>query len=116
MKKVAIVGSRRWKNLSKVHEFVASLPPDTIIVSGGAMGVDSAATEAARRNGLPTKVFMPDWFAHGRVAGFMRNSLIVDYADEVYAFHQENSPGTRDTIRKAEKAGKLKKVFLPNQS
>jgi hypothetical protein len=59
---------------------------------------------------------MPDWFAHGRVAGLMRNSQIVDYAEEVFAFHDGTSRGTLDTIRKAREAGKLRKVFLPNQS
>jgi hypothetical protein len=44
----------------------------------------------------------------------MRNSQIVDYAEEVFAFHDGTSRGTLDTIRKAKKAGKLKKIFSPD--
>ncbi len=111
MKKIAIVGSRKFSDLSMVHKFVDSLPPDTIVVSGGAIGVDSAASEAAKRKGLMVKIFIPDWFAFGKAAGMMRNSLIVDYSDAVYAFHDGTSRGTADTIQKAKAAGKLKEVF-----
>ncbi len=111
MKKIAIVGSRKFKDLSMVHKFVSTLPQDTIIVSGGALGVDSAASQAAKKKGLMVKIFIPDWFAFGKAAGMMRNSLIVDYSDEVYAFHDGTSRGTADTIQKATIAGKLREVF-----
>lgn len=48
-KKVAIVGTRTYPHLDRVRSYIATLPPDTIVVSGGALGVDSTADEAARR-------------------------------------------------------------------
>ena len=45
MKRLGIVGSRHFPARDGVGSFVASLPPDTVIVSGGAEGVDSWAVE-----------------------------------------------------------------------
>ncbi len=47
--KVAIVGSQGYKHLQRVIDYVRSLPLDTIIVSGGAVGPDGHAL----RRGLP---------------------------------------------------------------
>ena len=41
--KLAIVGSRQGADLEHVRAFVAALPPGTIVVSGGAKGVDETA-------------------------------------------------------------------------
>ena len=50
-----------------------------------------------------------DW-AQGRGAGHARNTIIVEQADRVVAFWDEESPGTRDTIGKARSQGKLHMV------
>jgi len=85
--KLAIIGSRE-KFLAdpaavrkQVTEYVASLPPGTVIVSGGARGVDSYAAEAARLCGHVLVEYLPDWDTHGNAAGFVRNRLIIDQAD-----------------------------------
>lgn len=104
--KVAIVGSRDYPNMRAVREYVASLPRDTVIVSGGARGVDSVAVEEAKRLGMPTEVHPADWNTHGKAAGFIRNADIVAAADEVVAFWDGESRGTKHTIDLAKKAGK----------
>ena len=53
--RVAIVGSREFRDLSRVRRFVADLAakyPDAIVVSGGCRGVDAAAEEAAQKHYL----------------------------------------------------------------
>lgn len=45
--RVAVVGARNHPNLDLVREYVRSLPDGTVVVSGGADGVDTAAREAA---------------------------------------------------------------------
>lgn len=50
--KIAIVGSRNWPDVSIVRRYVDCLPADTVVVSGGARGVDLAAEGQARRCGL----------------------------------------------------------------
>lgn len=111
MTRIAIVGSRDYPLMDSIDLFVQSLPPDTIVVSGDARGVDREAARAARRRGLRTMVFPADWATYGRRAGMVRNEQIVDHADQVVAFWDGQSPGTADTIRKARRKGLLIRIF-----
>lgn len=111
MSKVAIVGSREFKRLDLVVDFVNSLEPDTVVVSGGARGVDRTAEEAAEKRGLTTLIFPAEWDKYGIQAGFLRNRLLVKACDYVCAFYNGTSRGTWDTIQKARKAGKKVIVF-----
>ena len=47
--RVAIVGSREYSDIDAIVEYVNSLPADTIVVTGGARGVDQIAEAAAPR-------------------------------------------------------------------
>ena len=108
--KIAIVGSRNYSKEGNVADFVTSLPEDAEIVSGGADGVDTWAIKHAGMRA--TTVFAAQWNLFGKGAGMRRNSTIVEYADEVYAFWDGLSRGTLDTIHKAAKAGKLRGIFV----
>ena len=112
--RIAIVGSRDYPCPDDIRDFVNCLPTGTEIVSGGARGVDRWAEEAARDIGLPIKIFPADW-SKGKGAGFARNQTIVDYADEVYAFWDGQSSGTRDTIRRARGAEKPVEIIYPRR-
>lgn len=57
--RVAIVGSREHPNLDLVREYVRGLPFGSRVISGGAIGVDSAAVDEARRCRLVTVDFLP---------------------------------------------------------
>ena len=48
---VAIVGSRGYRDERAVREYVDSLPDDTVIVTGGARGVDNREASAAHGQG-----------------------------------------------------------------
>jgi SLOG family YspA-like protein len=78
--KIAVVGSRSFKNLDAVRQFVFEQERTTVIVSGGASGVDSVAVSEARRLRMPYEVHLPDWNRHGRSAGPIRNREIIDAA------------------------------------
>lgn len=104
--KVAVVGSRNYQNLKEVEEFVNSLPQGTIVISGGARGVDRVAEEAARKRGLRIEIYKPDWRKYGKRAGLIRNTQIVNNADMIVAFWDKKSRGTQDTIKKAQRTGK----------
>jgi len=103
--RVAIVGSRTYPCPHRVYDFVDSLPVDTVVVSGGAPGVDTWAENAAWRRGLARTIHVADWEKHGHGAGLRRNSSIVTDADRLVAFWDGKSPGTADTIRKARAIG-----------
>jgi predicted Rossmann fold nucleotide-binding protein DprA/Smf involved in DNA uptake len=104
--RVAIVGSREYSNLNRVREFVKALPPGTVVISGGARGVDHTAATAARIRGLEVVEYLAEWEHYGQRAGFMRNADIVAAADRVVAFWDGQSRGTQHTIQLATNAGK----------
>ena len=96
--------------MRKIQAVIAALPAGTVIVSGGAAGVDRIAEDYAHRHELSVLVYHPDWQAHGKAAGAKRNQQIVDRADRVIAFWDGKSKGTKITIDMARRAGKLVEI------
>lgn len=116
--RVAVVGSRDFAALDMVVEYVNSLPNDTVVISGGAVGVDRVAEQTAKKRGLKVVTHPANWNLHGKAAGQIRNRIIVDDCDTMVAFWDGISTGTKGSISLASKAGKLEKVFRdknPNQ-
>ena len=82
---VAVVGSRDFPHLHWVRSFVDRLRPTTIVVSGGARGVDQAAeTQAKKRQAEKKDVFFKpfevedfEWTQLGKGVGHVRNELLV---------------------------------------
>lgn len=81
----------------------------TLVVSGGARGVDKAGEEWAGENNLPIKRFTPDWDGLGKGAGLVRNNEMADYADALVAvrYGGETSRGTTHMINVAKVKGLL---------
>lgn len=52
-----------------------------------------------------------EWKKFGKVAGMMRNTIIVERSDIIIAFPIGSSIGTWDTIRKAKKLNKPVYIF-----
>lgn len=128
-----IVGSRGYSPLTDAQAFVSNLPPGSVVVSGGARGVDQAAEEAARERGFTVRSWRPIkvdgvWrvqvlttsgrggrgvellertFPNFPSAAHWRNGKIVKSSDRVRAFWDGRSTGTADTMKKARKADKL---------
>lgn len=111
MLRVAIVGSRGFKNLHRVRQYVDLLPDDAEVVTGDARGVDAAAVAACRARCIPYTVFPANWKRHGRSAGPLRNAIIVERCDMLVAFWDGSSPGTLSSIRLAEKMKKPTQVI-----
>jgi predicted Rossmann fold nucleotide-binding protein DprA/Smf involved in DNA uptake len=103
---VAIVGSRAFSDLESVRRFVQTLPVGTVIVSGGARGVDRCAATAARDHGLRVVEYLAQWDRWGRRAGFIRNQQIVQRCDRLVAFWDGSSSGTRHSIELARQLGR----------
>lgn len=108
--KLAIVGSRGI-NLKDLGDYL----PEGVdeIVSGGARGVDTAAREYAKAHGIKLTEFLPDYETYGRRAPLVRNLEIIDYADEVYAFWDRKSHGTKYVIQNCKLRGKRVTVHVP---
>jgi hypothetical protein len=107
--RIAIVGSRRFKNRKKVIDLVNSLPQETVIVTGGCRGPDTWAENAAKKRGLKTIIFLPklppdNSPRHEFIkAYYERNLKIAQNADMVHAFvSSDRKGGTENTIKHAE--------------
>jgi predicted Rossmann fold nucleotide-binding protein DprA/Smf involved in DNA uptake len=111
--RVAIVGSRRFSEPTRVSDYVNALPPRASIITGSASGVDAAATKAARAKGIPVQV-IPASFEELSDAGASaaRNQRLVDACDVLVAFWDGSSKGTRATVDRALDSGKEVHVFV----
>ena len=110
--RIAIVGSRSLT----VDNLEAYLPSGvTEIVSGGAQGIDTSAREYAKRHGLTMIEVFPDYETYGKRAPLIRNDKIVDLADEVYAFWDGTSHGTKYVIDYCKRIHKKVTVLVKNK-
>lgn len=115
---IGIVGSRTFPDESLIQDIVGKLPPNTVIISGGAKGVDSIAIAAAKSIGLETKEYLPDLTGCKHRSEYtkryyQRNQQIIDDADVILAFTEKDNGGTWDSIKRARKANKPVKIFRP---
>ncbi|MBE6542107.1 MAG: hypothetical protein E7672_06630 [Ruminococcaceae bacterium] len=101
--KLAIIGSRDASDI----DISTYIPRGcTEIVSGGARGIDQCAKNTAEVLGLKLTEFIPDYKRYKKGTPLMRNKQIVEYSDEVLAFWNGVSVGTKYTIDYCEKTGK----------
>jgi hypothetical protein len=66
--RVAVVGNRQGADLQQVEQFIAALrakQPDTIVISGGAAGVDHAAEDSWFRHGGRIRSYRPASWGDG---------------------------------------------------
>lgn len=115
MPRVAIIGSRKWPSPALIRSLVATLPADTVVVSGGAIGVDSWAVEAAKGRGLGWKEHRPEYGKHPpKLAPLKRNETIINDSDAVYAFWDGQSRGTIHACKYARSIGRGVTVLKPD--
>lgn len=112
--KLAVTGSRTFNDYAWLERcLLRSFCVGEIeaVVTGGARGADALAARFARKHGIPLFELGADWERWGRKAGPIRNSSIVREADALAAFWDGVSPGTRDTVAKARRAGLRVEVY-----
>jgi hypothetical protein len=93
------VTGRAWRKYYSNHYI-------TEIISGGAVGPDTAALIWAELNGCSRTVFLPEWEKHGNLAGIIRNKKMVKECDVCIGFWDGKSRGTKFTLEYATKSGK----------
>ncbi len=102
------------------YAWVDSLPVEGIVLlHGGAPGIDRELGLRAQRRGIWVQAFPAPWdvFAargYKSQAGFARNDVLSRMAEEVYAFWDGSSNGTRDTIDRVIEDEKLAGLWLPS--
>jgi hypothetical protein len=97
--RLAVIGSRTISNEKFVFQVLDSYKDEiSVLITGGAIGIDQIAERWALQNGIPTILHIPDWTKYGKSAGIIRNKLIVYDCDECVAFWDGISKGTKSTI------------------
>lgn len=107
--KIAVIGSRGL-SVENLGDFLPAGMSE--IVSGGARGIDSLAREYALVNGIKLTEILPEYGKYGRAAPLRRNLQIIDYADEVIAFWDGRSRGTKHVIEQCRRRGKRITVYV----
>ena len=114
--KLGVVGSRSINNKQFVFEtldfYLARLlkENEVVLVSGGAIGVDSLCEDFARERKLKTEVYLPDYKQYGKGATHIRNKQVVEVSDYLIAI-TTGSNGTASTIKYAEQKGIPTKII-----
>lgn len=120
--RIAIVGSRSRNCQAEVEAYVDQLPLDTIVVSGGARGVDTWAEQRAIQRGMMVQI---DRVRSKELQGLAyyqvvqkhhdRNRRLVEAADRVVCFPSDparpDKGGTGNTRMWAIKFGKPVEVY-----
>lgn len=100
---LAIIGSRNCPIFDLGAYLNGSIDA---IVSGGAKGAEAHAKYFAQRHGIKVIEFLPDYAKYGKSAPLIRNKQIIDNCDEVLAFWDGKSRGTKHALEYAKQLGK----------
>jgi YspA, cpYpsA-related SLOG family len=115
MVKLICAGSRKWIDEQTVYEVLDEIRKrkDILIVSGLAKGPDMFGLEWAKKNGVAYEEFPAYWEAFGKAAGSIRNKEMGDFADELIAFWDGSSRGTKHMIEYMEQLKKPVRIVYP---
>ncbi len=97
--RLLIVGSRGIEDFD-LSPYISE--ETTLIISGGARGVDALAERYADSHGISKLVLRPNYARFGLAAPLKRNEQMVALADAVLVVWDGQSRGSRYTIRFAE--------------
>ena len=117
-----IAGSRSFNDYGLLREHCLSILHDkmkthrVIIVSGHARGADSLGEKFANEFCLPFELHPAKWRLLGKAAGMVRNAEMAKCSDELIAFWDGESRGTRHMINFARKRGLDISVFNTSQT
>ena len=114
--KIIVAGCRDFDNYGVAKQCISHLltkfptvtKNEIEFVSGHANGADKLGEKYAKEFGYKLKLFPADWNKYGKTAGIIRNKQMADYAcsgDVLIAFWDNKSPGTKNMIQVAKKAG-----------
>lgn len=120
---VAVSGSRSISDYeavkSEIYYLLDLLEEGGIIsskvafVTGGAKGVDSMVKQLVEEhNDFPLVEILPDYKKYGRSAPIIRNQAIVDSCDVLIAFPNNDSKGTMNTVKTAQRKG-IPTIIIP---
>jgi len=108
--KIAIIGSREFKNKELVEKILAKVLTGIInggveVITGGARGVDAWVKEFCEKDCTLCKIIRPI-NPSNKLDYLFRNVEIITLADKIIAFWDGKSKGTKFVIDYAKARGK----------
>jgi hypothetical protein len=101
---VLFSGSRKWTDRARVRRDLEGLPAGSLVIEGGAPGLDKIVREEAPRLGLHVATVDALWDFFDKPAGYRRNeAMAMLQPDFLYAYPLGESRGTRHMIEIAER-------------
>ena len=101
--KILIAGSRTID----MFDLSPYIPKETtLIISGGAPGIDTLAEKYADEHKISKLILLPQYNLYGKAAPIKRNQTMVDIADTVIIIWDGQSRGTKYTLQYAKKENK----------
>lgn len=116
---VLVCGSRMWRAKDGIkgalRTRLSELPKNTVVVSGAAQGADLYADQVASELGYDRLIVPANWTRHGKMAGPIRNRVMLDMKPELvlaYPYPGQASGGTFDTVTEARRRGIEVEVWM----
>lgn len=111
--RLLVTGSRNWTNIDAIQqileawwEHVGKVDEVTLISGACPTGADTLCEQIAEELGWTVERHPADWKTHGKKAGFLRNSEMVNSGpDYCIGFVKDGSKGATMTINLAKEAG-----------
>lgn len=115
--KLIVAGGRDFNDYQMLVRELTTLAEGTYanraisIVSGVARGADALGAHFAKEHNVKLYEFPAEWDRYGKLAGFIRNEQMGNFADALLAFWDGESSGTKNMIHFMRASGKPHHVF-----
>lgn len=109
--KTIVAGSRGWDNSSYIFDILDLHNEITEIVCGESQGPDSYGRIWGENRSIPISSFPAKWDKYGKSAGILRNIDMGDHADQLIAFWNGKSRGTKHMIDYMNKLNKKVTIY-----
>ena len=94
-----IAGGRDCNDMSVLHDALAYAKLDiTTVICGEAKGADTLGKIWAYENNVPVESYPANWEQDGKSAGYKRNVLMAENAEQLLALWDTKSKGTKHMI------------------
>lgn len=110
--RVVVFGGRDFEDIDRMEFVIRQLVDQNFItdpcelVCGMARGADMTAYELFKDLDIRIHQFWADWDNKGKIAGFIRNGEMADFADVGIGFWDGKSKGTKHMIETMDRAKK----------
>lgn len=99
--KVIVCGGRDYLEKRAIREYLDGLRAVSLVITGGARGVDSIADGWAEDRGIARAIFPANWTGEGRSAGHTRNQRMLELMRPHFIVAFPGGRGTQSMVDKA---------------